>query len=138
MRQLGTGNCEPLIAPTAIDLLPVGGQVNVDVTFAAGCEFIGWEASVDGCDTMPPGESFLSLRGADQEGKLALVGNGSLTLVVDPYEIGQLPDGVVGGGLIPAREGSLIIDVATQDVPVIQEAPLFDHFDDSMSPPPDL
>ncbi|MBB6087993.1 Calx-beta domain-containing protein [Wenzhouxiangella marina] len=119
IEQAGSGACSATITPAVISVLPVGGEVTLDVDFGGvpGCEFNQWTAEVI------QGAPWLSI---DEVSSGA--GNGTVSVSIQPFVLDQTPV----GGAEPPRRGRLTI--ASIQVPVEQEAPLFDHFDDGIPP----
>jgi len=118
--QEGSGACQATVTPSEIDVLPVGGELTLTVDFgeSAACAFSEWSA------VLTQGGDFVSI---DQVSTSA--GNGEVTVTVQPYTEDMTPgDGVFEN----PRFGNLLI--ASVNVPVRQEAPLFDHFDDETPP----
>ena len=117
------GDCAPLVTPPLAGFFPVGGSATFEVSFGdePACEFTEWSAQVDSS-----AEDWLSIDGASVDtGRFTFNGPGSFSIEVDPY----LPD----TGPVADRVG--VINVG-DGVQVIQEAPLFDHFDDETTPSP--
>jgi len=114
------GDCEATVQPAQLDFFPAGGEAEIAVSFGGdpACDFIEWTAR--------PGASWLSLDGANASGEVSSGGPGSFRVVVGPFETDP--------GAQVQRGGT--VDVSGSDLIVIQEAPLFDHFDDDTPPDP--
>jgi len=114
------GDCEPVLAPVQLEFFPAGGEAEITVSFDAdpACNFIEWTARAE--------DSWVSLDGADASGEVSSGGPGSFRLVVEPFENNP--------GIQAQRIAT--VDVSGSDLVVIQEAPLFDHFDDETPPDP--
>jgi hypothetical protein len=117
------GDCTPEVTPALTRFFPVGGTATFEVSFGGepACQFSEWTAQVDSSAT-----DWLSIDGASVDtGRFTFNGPGAFTIEVDPYlpETGPVFDRI---GVINVGDG----------VQVIQEAPLFDHFDDGVPPDP--
>jgi len=117
------GDCTPQITPMQARFFPVGGEATFEVSFGdePACEISEWTAEVDSTAA-----DWLSIDGASADtGRFTFSGPGAFSIEVEPY----LPD----TGPVADRVG--VINVG-DSVEVIQEAPLFDHFDDEVPPDP--
>lgn len=119
------GDCSAVVDPASLFFFSAGGETDVQIGFGgdAICEFTQWKASIENAAATP----WLTLDGANANGEVIANGPGELRVIVDPHRV---PDDL--GNPLDPRVGAILVN--GQGIPVTQEAPLYEHFDDATPP----